>query len=289
MEVLFDIETYINSLPECTKEIIIDCKKLQYIPSLTRFEQLEMLSCYGNQLTTLPPLPRSLKKILCGYNQLRTLPLLPENLIKLFCNHNHLVTLPHLPERLTYLCCVDNYLVTLPCLPESLTHLFCNNNYLVTLPHLPKNLELLCCNDNQLTTLPHLPTKLERLFCNNNKLSTLPYLPKNLDSLFCSDNQLKWLPLLNIKASKLWSGWCENNPIHDIVYNKTNNIEIVKVRIQILYNFRHLYYSLKFKKQFKYLLWCKIREPKIMVNYHPNNLLINLNEDTDLDEFLQNC
>lgn len=288
MENFFDIETYINSLPECIKEINIDSKKLQYIPSLTRFEQLETLSCFDNQLTTLPPLPRSLKKILCGYNQLRTIEHLPENLIKLFCNHNHLVTLPHLPESLTYLCCIENQLVTLPCLPESLTHLFCNHNHLVTLPQLPNKLELLCCNDNQLTWLPYLPTKLERLFCNNNKLSTLPYLPKNLDSLFCRDNQLTWLPVLNIKTTNLWSGWCDNNPIQVIIYNKTTNIEIAKLRIQILYNFRHLYYSLKFKKQFKYWLWCKIREPKIRLQYHPNILLNNLHEDTDLDEFLQN-
>ena len=55
--------------------------------------------------------------------------------------------------------------------------------------------------------------------------------------------------------------------------------------MQILYKFCHLYYCLKFKKQFRDLLWKKIREPKIIQNYHPiylNNILTDENIDIDM-------
>ena len=269
MEYIFDIEDYVNSLPDDTKEIRIDSKNLQDIPSLARFTQLETLSCSGNQLRNLPQLPENVKKIYCTLNQLRTLPELPKKLTILFCNNNQLVTLPRLPEKLEQLMCEFNQLQTLPELPEKLEGLFCNNNHLVTLPRLPE--------------------KLTRLFCNNNQLRTLPQLPQKLVSLFCRDNQLDYFPLLNNKLQSLWHGWCINNPIYEILYNGSdNNIDKIRIRIQKLYNFRHLYYCLKFKKQFKYWIWAKVREPKIIMQYNPSNLFDKLDEDVDLDEFLQN-
>jgi Leucine-rich repeat (LRR) protein len=269
MEYIFDIEDHINSLPDDTKEIRVDGKNLQDIPSLARFKQLESLSCCCNQLRKLPQLPENIKNLYCSFNQLQILPELPEKLTRLFCNHNQLVTLPHLPEKLEHLLCDFNQLQILPDLPEKLGGLFCNNN--------------------QLVTLPRLPQKLERLFCNSNQLRTLPHLPQKLESLFCRDNQLDYFPLLNKKLQTLWHGWCVNNPIYEILYNRPdNNIDKIRIRIQKLYNFRHLYYSLKFKKQFKYWIWAKVREPKIILQYNPSNLFNNLDDDDDLDEFLQN-
>jgi hypothetical protein len=54
----------------------------------------------------------------------------------------------------------------------------------------------------------------------------------------------------------------------------------------ILNNARHLYYSLKFKKTLRKLLWEKIREPKIIIRYHPKYLTECLCENDDLDDFL---
>ena len=250
MEFNFDIEYYLNSLPGDTKEIRIDSKNLQDIPSLERFKQLETLSCCGNRLRTLPQLPENVKKIYCTFNQLQTLP--------------------ELPVKLEQLCC--------------------NNNQLITLPELPEKMEGLFCNHNQLITLPHLPPKLLRLFCNNNQLKTIPPLPQKLESLFCRNNQLYYFPPLNKKLQTLWCGWCMDNPIYDILYNEPNpNLNKITTKIQKLYNFRHLYYCLKFKKQFNYWIWKRVREPKIIIQYNPFNLFNKLNEDDDLDEFLQNC
>ena len=65
-------------------------------------------------------------------------------------------------------------------------------------------------------------------------------------------------------------------------------MNIINQKIQLLYNFRHLYYCLKFKKRFRDLLWVKIREPKIRERYSHDYLIQNLHEDTDLDELLEN-
>ena len=63
-------------------------------------------------------------------------------------------------------------------------------------------------------------------------------------------------------------------------------------QIEIINKFRELFYTLKYKKQFQYLLWERIREPKIRNKYHPSNLMAMLEEKEDitldeLDELLE--
>jgi hypothetical protein len=57
--------------------------------------------------------------------------------------------------------------------------------------------------------------------------------------------------------------------------------------VQILNKFRYLFFSLKFKKQLRKILYEKIREPKIRIKYHPMHLINNLGENDDLDDFLE--
>jgi hypothetical protein len=54
----------------------------------------------------------------------------------------------------------------------------------------------------------------------------------------------------------------------------------------ILSRFRFTFYLLKCKKRLRNFLWIKIREPKIKAQFHPNHLLKELTEETDLDEFM---
>ena len=129
--------------------------------------------------------------------------------------------------------------------------------------------------------LPTLNVNLQILFCSNNQLVTLPTLNKNLQQLFCSNNQLTFLPSLNENLRLLTYDY---NPIYEII--DSNDLFIINTKLQILHKFCYLYYCLKFKTQFRDLLWQKIREPKIMKNYHPsylNKLLIDGNEDLDID------
>ena len=131
---------------------------------------------------------------------------------------------------------------------------------------------------------------LQELWCGDNQLISLPPLNKNLQELFFHNNQLSFLAYLNEKLKKLW---CVDNLINEIIGGilpiyETKSIDVCKKQIQTINNFRHLYYSVKFKKQFLDVLWVKIREPKIRKKYHPSNLIENLEEETDLETFLDN-
>jgi len=151
----------------------------------------------------------------------------------------------------------------LPTLPQNLKVLNCSVNQLISLPTLPQNLKELYCYDNQLTSLPTLPQNLENLYCYSNKLTLLPTLPQNLEELDCYDN-----------------------PIYEIV--KNSSLIKIKQNIQILNNFRYLYYCFKYKKQFRKWLWEKVREPNAKKLYNPIYLIENLGEVDDLDTVLNN-
>jgi Leucine-rich repeat (LRR) protein len=77
----FNIEKYIDSLPEDTYTINLSNKKLTYIPDLSRFKGLRILNVNFNQLTSLPKLNESLEILHCGYNRLTSLPELNARII----------------------------------------------------------------------------------------------------------------------------------------------------------------------------------------------------------------
>ena len=255
------IETYLNSLSENVLTIDIEFKCITSLPNLTRF--------------------KNLKKLNCSYNELTSIPTLPQNLKVLDCYNNQLTSLPTLPQNLEYLNCFDNQLISLPTLPQNLKELNCLNNQLTSLPTLPQNLEELYCSNNQLTSLPTLPQNLEKLYCYNNHLTSL-HLNENLQELYCANNQLISLRL----NTKLVVMDYINNPIYEII--NTNDIDKIKQKLRVLNQFKYLYYSLKFKKRFRDLLWVKIREPNIREKYSYAYLVANLHEDTDLDDLLKN-
>ena len=158
----FDIEEYINSLPDDIETINVLGKELTYLPDLSRFKNLKILYCQLNKLVSLPLLPNSLEA--------------------LYCYDNKLVSLPPLPNSLKLLGCRDNNLTSLPSLPDSLEALICGSNQLVSLPSLPNSLKQLRCFDNKLVYLPPLPNSLEILFCKNNPTDEFIH-PYNLDVL----------------------------------------------------------------------------------------------------------
>ena len=243
------IETYLNSLSEEISILSIERKGITYLPDLTRFKNLREFNCSDNQLNSLPTnLPEGLEILYCSSNQLTSLPDLTrlKNLKALYCTYNELSYLP---------------------------------------TTLPQSLEILYCSCNQLTSLPNLTRlkNLKQLYCSCNQLSSLPNtLPESLETLYCFDNKLTYLPTLPEKIVYLYY---PNNPICNILDINNNSLIKVKQNIKILNNFRHLYDSLQFKKQLIKWLW-KSRQKKIMEKYHPNYLLNNLEENTDLDEFL---
>jgi hypothetical protein len=199
----------------------------------------------------------------------------------------------HLPDLLRFyklktLNCYNNQLTSLPPLPSTLKILRCHQNQLTYLPPLPSTLKMLWCYKNKLTYLPRLPYTLKILWCCNNQLTYLPHLQSTLEILWCSNNKLTYLPSLPYNLTFLKS---YNNLFFDY-YIKPENMSIASYIIQlrnqinIVNQFRELFYALKYKKQFQYLLWIKIREPKIRNKYHPNNLIAILDgkDEITLDE-----
>jgi Leucine-rich repeat (LRR) protein len=184
---------------------------------------------------------------------------------------------------------IETYLNSLS---EDILILNVSGRSITSLPDLTrfKNLQKLYCFNNELTSLPSLPQNLEELYCSNNKLTSLPSLPQNLQKLYCCSNKLTLLPTLpdNLKILSY-----SNIPIYKPVnsnslINYRINLIQIKQNVQIINNFRHLYYCLKFKKQFRKWLWEKVREPNAKKLYDPNYLVENLGEDDDLDTFLNN-
>jgi len=234
-----------------------------YLNSLP--EDILTINISNKGITSLPDLTRfkNLETLYCYDNKLTLLPTLPPNIKTLYCSNNYLTSLPTLPQNLKILDCLNNELTLLPNLPQNLKELYCDNNQLTLLPTLPQNLEELNCGDNKLTSLPTLPQNLKILNCFYNQLTLLPTLPQNLEEFDCYAN-----------------------PISEIV----NGDSLIKIKqnIQILNNFRHLYYCLKFKKQLRKWLWEKVREPQIKKMFHPKYLVENLGEHDDLDTVLHN-
>jgi hypothetical protein len=78
----------------------------------------------------------------------------------------------------------------------------------------------------------------------------------------------------------------DSNNSYNNRYN--NRYRQVKKNIRVFKYFRHLWYCLQYKKQFRKWLWEKVREPKIKKIFHPIYLIENLGDEDDLDEVLKN-
>ena len=258
---MFNIQLYIDSLPDDTTVIDISNKELTVIPDLSRFTKLKQLDCSHNQLTSLPALNDKLETLQCSYNNLTSLPVLNKNLEKLYCYYNHLTSLPAFNETLKELQCSYNNLTFLPVLNEKLKMLYCHNNRLTFLPVFNETLEILQCCSNQLTSLPTFNENLKELYCSGNRLTCLPVLNETLEELHCNDNPFD-------------------------ILNCNDRIDIMRRNIKTLHNFRHLYYCLIFKTQFRKWLWELVREPNIALKYHPSYLAEHLIDGAELEDVL---
>ena len=229
---------------------------IEYLDSLP--EDIEEINVSGKGINSLDVTRfRKLKKLYCSNNQLTSLQL-NENLEELYCSYNRLTSMH---------------------LNENLQTLYCHTNQLTSL-HLNEKLQILNCSYNRLTSL-HLNEDLQILNCSYNRFTSL-HLNRNLQTLYCYNNQLTSLYL----NEKLQTIVYNDNPIYEIINSFV--IDIIKRKIKVLNLFKYLYYSLKYKKRFRDLLWVKIREPKIRERYSHDYLVEHLHEETDLDELLEN-
>ena len=168
----FNIETYLENLPQNTSVIHLQNKNLTHIPNLSKFICLKVLNCSENKLRRLPELPASLEKLICSYNQLIILPELPISLLYLSCSYNPLFELPPLPPKLKYLLCNNNQLAYLPTLPKTLVQLSSYDYLIQDDGDLPGGLEVVVrydkLTDNEpihlVQTLIGLPEMLSQVY-----------------------------------------------------------------------------------------------------------------------------
>ena len=98
------VENYLKSLPDDTTDIDISDMGLTELPDLSRFDQLRILRCEHNDLTSFTKIPPRLTHLYCYGNQLTSLSGLPPTIIELYCAKNKLISLPDdLPPAL-HLC-----------------------------------------------------------------------------------------------------------------------------------------------------------------------------------------
>lgn len=277
----------------------------EILPNLRDFH------CGNNMLSTLPILGNKVKYIYCSNNNITHLPPLSPKLKILNCTMNRIVELPELPPHLTDLVCYYNDLTVLPELPASLKKLYCGNNMLSKLPKLPKKMKILSCYSNRLDYLPRLPYRLNILICNNNNLTAIPPLGLNISGINFEHNPIHDIANCNDEvevamrldvhiegAARVNAAIVlDRNPdMHfndgdvtdsDIDYYDTLKLSMIRTMLYKINRFRKFYYLNKFKSRFRYILWVKIREPKIMEKYSPNKLieLLNEKEDDDFDDF----
>jgi Leucine-rich repeat (LRR) protein len=227
----------LSSLPTLPSSLtLLYCSQNQLTSLPSLPTSLTFLDCIQNQLTSLPALPSSLVVLYCNFNQLNSISALSSSLTTLQCYNNQLASLTFLPSTLTELYCYNNQLSSLPALPSSLITLDCSRNQLTSLPTLPSTLTTLHSYNNQLISLPALPTSLIELNCYSNQLANLPALPSSLISLQCSNNQLTSLPAL---PSSLTTLYCFNNINLNCLPDLKNveNLQITNTSIQCLPNY----------------------------------------------------
>ncbi len=92
---------------------------LSSLPDCLNTLAIRSLNCSHNRLTTLSPLPPSLKILICSHNQLNSLPPLPTSLTNIDCEDNLITALPDLPDSLNILICINNLITTLPYIPAT--------------------------------------------------------------------------------------------------------------------------------------------------------------------------
>ena len=106
---MFNIETYLDSLPYDIKEIDVSNRGITVL-DVSTFKNLNKLHCHCNQSTSLH-LNENLEELYCYKNQLTSLQL-NENLERLYCSDNQLTSL-HLNENLKTLYWYHNQLTSL--------------------------------------------------------------------------------------------------------------------------------------------------------------------------------
>lgn len=118
------------------------------------------------------------------------------------------------------------------------------------MPELPDGLIGLDCSHNKLTSLPLIYMKLMMIIFNNNLIfDTLLEKYKNT----IHETYFRWNYNGNFMSFRQY--------ISD--YDYKSELAFLKENIRVIYNFRYLFYTLKYKTKLRDLLWEKFGDSKL--------------------------
>ena len=179
-----------------THTINVRGKNISNLSGVEYFTSLTYLDCSQNAITSLPPMPSTLKTLWCSNNSIAGLPTLSNTLNYLYCDTNTISTISTLPTSLRVLFCGFNQLTSFPAFPTSLQSVYCCGNGITALPALPSTMYYLNCTGNYLASLPAIiPSSMTYLYLGNNSLTSLPAtLPNAIKYFSCDYNNLTSLP-----------------------------------------------------------------------------------------------
>jgi Leucine-rich repeat (LRR) protein len=313
-DILFD------RVPPNTVSLYIAEIGLESLPSMKNLANLKILDVSGNKLTRLPQLPEGLLDLTCQSNRLWSLKNTPSTVTSIAAQKNEICTLYGVSPKTEYLYLQNNHLERIDSFPPNLKKCHVSNNRLEHLPPLPATVLELCCHNNDLAELPFpLPPSLHTLSCfNNPRLTCLPSLPSGLQKLDvenCNISRIPKLPdtlhlldvrgnpithMVNLPPVAVFSTLIviSGTPIGKILspanipsVSLPHSYDVMRSNLQILNRFRELYYTLKYKNQFRQWLWIKVRLPRIEQAHHPDRLQEALEqeggEEADLEAVLQ--
>ena len=114
----------------------------------------------------------------------------PENVQILYCENNQLTSLKGCPPSVQRLYLYNNQLTSLEGCPPSVQILYCHNNQLTSLEYCSLSVQELYCGNNRLTSLEGCPSSVQQLYCWNNQLTSLEGCSPSVQKLCCWSNPL---------------------------------------------------------------------------------------------------
>ncbi|MBK6400088.1 MAG: T9SS type A sorting domain-containing protein [Bacteroidetes bacterium] len=164
---------------------------------------LEYLHCGSDSLTSFPYAP-NLKQIYAGFNQISSISLFPPQLELLDIDNNGISSLPPLPASIRNLSSSFNLLTSFPELPDSIELLGLMENNISQIDSFPKYLRSLNISFNNLDSTPPFPERIEKIAIAYNNISVLQPIPESVTDLECYGNNITELPVLPLNLDWLW-------------------------------------------------------------------------------------
>lgn len=149
-------------------------------------------------LTELPPLPDTVRRLNCGWNPIKSLHNLPRDLRKLNCNSTEITHFENVPPFLRCLECGDTKLTHFGNLPNTLRRVDCSFTSLKNLDGLPDSVRYIRAEEcNNLENVHTFPAELLRISFNDSCIKSLANIPDKvecIDMCICGIKSIPKLP-----------------------------------------------------------------------------------------------